>query len=495
MIAVDLRSLACLRVGTAAVLAWDMLRALSVADDWWAMQAYGEAKLPTWLTIGSQTITLQLAATAVLGLSVLLALGWRTRTVTFAAWASACAFQYAARNTGDYHNAVLCTLLFWSLILPTGARMSLDARARRPVVTGTPLLAVGAAGLLLSVAWIYLTTAAAKSGSAWWAEGSAVWLALLDRGTPTEPGRWLALAMPAWVWPPVTWAVLAMEWSAPALLLWRRTRTAAVICLVLLHLTMWPLLALGAFPLVMIAAVVALMPGSFWDQLGWSGGQESPPGGRWCRRDRLVALGMALALLVTMEGERVVKWEGDRAWPYPGARHIARARYLLGMEVVWGMYAPEPFRHTGWWIAVAWRGDGTVVDPITGAPPTLQPPNPGAPDAQLRWLAMSDAPWRDGVQHAYRNFLLERRNGSASDRTDDGQLRRLALIWANERLSPYQAPAAPTPVLVLSWPDSTITAAEIEPVIGVTPVHAEYDDNTGDLLAPVPLSPFAQWLP
>jgi hypothetical protein len=28
------------------VLAWDMLRALSVADDWWAMQGYAEPKLP-----------------------------------------------------------------------------------------------------------------------------------------------------------------------------------------------------------------------------------------------------------------------------------------------------------------------------------------------------------------------------------------------------------------------------------------------------------------
>jgi hypothetical protein len=47
------------------------------------------------------------------------------------AWASACAFQYAARTTSDYHNAVLCTLLFCSLALPTAAVASLDARAGR----------------------------------------------------------------------------------------------------------------------------------------------------------------------------------------------------------------------------------------------------------------------------------------------------------------------------------------------------------------------------
>jgi hypothetical protein len=103
----DPRSLVCLRVGTAVVLAWDMLRALYVADDWWAMQGYGEPKLPAWLMLGSEAMTLRLAASAVVVVSILLALGWRARPLTLAAWASACAFQYAARGTADYHNAVL----------------------------------------------------------------------------------------------------------------------------------------------------------------------------------------------------------------------------------------------------------------------------------------------------------------------------------------------------------------------------------------------------
>jgi hypothetical protein len=104
-----------------------MLRALSVADDWWAMQGYAEPKLPPWLVLGSETLTLQLAA----GVVILLALGWRSRHMTALAWVSACAFQFTSRGTGDYHNAVLCTLLFWSLGLPTGHALSLDRRSGR----------------------------------------------------------------------------------------------------------------------------------------------------------------------------------------------------------------------------------------------------------------------------------------------------------------------------------------------------------------------------
>lgn len=491
----DVRSLACLRIGTAAVLAWDMLRALRVADDWWAMQGYGEPKLPAWLTIGSQTLTLQLAATSVIVLAILLALGWRTRLLTLAAWTSACAFQFAARTTGDYHNAVLCVLLFWSLILPTGAMASLDARAKRRTSPDESLVAMGAIGLMLSVAWIYLTTAAAKSGSAWWSEGSAVWLALLDRGTPTEAGRWLALSMPSWIWPVLTNLVIAVEWLAPVVLLWQRTRAAAVIGLALLHLSMWPLLALGSFPLVMVIAVTALMPGSCWDRLGWQ--QRQPPAPRPAtasrRRPRIVAASMVLALVITAEGERVVAWDGDTVWPYPGARHIARVRYLLGMEVFWGMYAPEPFRQTGWWVAVAWRADGTVIDPITGARPVLQPPSPAAPDAMLRWLALSDAPWLDngwGIQHAYRDLLLERRNGTGSQ-----HLQRLALIWVHEPLMPFDAPAPLAPVLALSWPQDAVAKEDVEAIIGASLELAAYDEDTGALRLPPPLSSSAQSLP
>jgi hypothetical protein len=55
------------------------------------------------------------------------------------------------------------------------------------------------------------------------------------------------------------------------------------------------------------------------------------------------------------------------------------------------MYAPEPFRNVGWWIAVAWHADGIVTDPITASVPTMQPPSANGTRSRLRWMAMSDA--------------------------------------------------------------------------------------------------------
>ncbi len=118
--------------------------------------------------------------------------------------------------------------------------------------------------------------------------------------------------------------------------------------------------------------------------------------------------------------------------------------------------------------------DGTVVDPITGQPPTLS--QPSKTGVLLRWMTMSDAPYVTdgwGIQHTYRNFLLTQRNGSGTR-----QLHRLALVWVHE------------PVLVLRWP-------EVEQVLG-TPLSAPvYDEDTGSLAGTGPLSllPEEQSLP
>ncbi|MFP6589673.1 MAG: hypothetical protein VCE12_04035, partial [Candidatus Latescibacterota bacterium] len=83
--------------------------------------------------------------------------------------------------------------------------------------------------------------------------------------------------------------------------------------------------------------VAALVPGKSWDRIGWhlQSVSETVPDRQI--RDWVIAGLMALCLIVTLEGERVVAWEGDRVWPYARARHSARLRYLLGMEVIWGM--------------------------------------------------------------------------------------------------------------------------------------------------------------
>lgn len=511
----DPRSLACLRIGLGLVLLWDMARAFAMADDWVAMQGYPRLPLPAALVLGSETATLRLAIAAVASAALALLLGWRTRLATWAAWCGACAYQYAASATADYHDAALCALLLWGLALPLGERWSLDARAGRRPGQSAWLRRVGAAGLLLSLAWIYLSTAASKTGAAWWPDGSALWLALCDRATQTDAGRWAAANCPAAALRVATYLTLALEWTAPALILWPSARATAALLLGALHAGMWALMDLGSFPLVMLSAAAALLPAGVWErgsQVAAAPGRLREPAGgalqkvpakapgeaepvhratvRW--RDWLTAATLAGAIAVTAEGERVAAARAHGAWPYCGAAWVARLKYVLGTEVGWRMYSPTPHLDTGWWVGVGWRGDGLVVDPIAGAPPCLAPPPARGPVARLRWLYLSDAPYLDpdtgsGDQHAYRNFLLARRNAPAA-----AGLRRLALVWVYEPLEPLQMPARQVPLLVLTWPADSVSAGEVAAAVGAAVYQPLYDGDgnlAGSAAAPLSAPP------
>jgi hypothetical protein len=516
----DPRSLACLRVGLAIALLWDMGIALVVADDWWPMQGHEEMPLPAALVFGSPATTLRLSALGVAAAAVCLGLGWRTRWMSIAAWVGACAHQYASLGTADYHNAALCTLFLWALALPLGERWSLDARAGRRPRQAPWLALVGGGGLVLSLAWIYLYTAGAKTGDAWW-DGSAVWLALLDRATETGFGRWVAGAAPALILRAMTWGVLAAEWLAPLLIVWPRARWVACCLLAVLHGAMWPLMNLGSFPFVMLVGAIALIPSRSWDgglklinralvtmslseyslwrrdrTVAVDRMARDPAGSfdrtrtqRWL--DRITLAVLIGAIVVTLESHRLATDHGE-AWSYPGAGQVTRARNLLGLEVRWMMYAPDPLSQTGWWVAIAWRADGRVIDPISGAAPRLAPPAATGAVARLRWLFLSQAPHRRGEDsntgYTYRDFLLERRNGEGP-----AALKRLALVWIYEPLIPYQTPARRQPLLVLSWPAGAVTEDEVSRVLGGPVSRPRYSDS-GRLVGPAdePCAPTEQ---
>jgi hypothetical protein len=493
----DSRSLALMRVGLACALLWDMVVTLSVADDWWAMQGYESMPLPAWLIIGTPATTLRLAAGAVVLVSVGLALGWQARWMTAAAWLSACAHHYAGRGTADYHNALMCVLLLWSLALPLGERWSLDARTGRRSTPRPWMWRAGAFGLVVSLAWIYLSTAAAKTGPSW-GEGSAVWLALLDRATQTKLGRGVA-TFPIPLLKLATWFTLAIEWAAPVLILWPRARWLAVGLLTGLHGTTWLLMDLGSFPLAALTAVSVLIPASAWDRVTQhrssvtSAAPTAPSKSNTVSgsRRRLAVAVLVLqvaAVIITVEGHRIAT-SGERS-PYPGSRQLLRCKYLLGTEARWTMYAPEPFTDTGWWIAIAWTTDGRVIDPITGAEPTTRPPSPDDGSVSLRWLYLSEAPSRvDGVDihAAYRDFLLTRRNTPASE--------RLALVWMFEPLSPFDAPTQRLPLLSLTWPEKAVTDDQVSAVLQ-QPVRRPAYDEDGNLVGPDdPLSPSEHSVP
>ena len=204
-----------------------------------------------------------------------LALGWRTWWSTLVAWVLMLSFHNrnpVVLNAGDvYFRVLLC----WGLFLPLAARCSLD-RARslagfKPAanLSEQEVLTGGSVGLVLQVVLLYVCTAALKTSTEWWPEGTAVWYAITWEQFTTPLGDWLQSFPELLKW--LTWGVYGVEWAGPLLLLcpfWHVwLRTIGVLLLISLHLGLILTMELGFFPWICIAVLLSLFPKEIWDWL------------------------------------------------------------------------------------------------------------------------------------------------------------------------------------------------------------------------------------
>ena len=463
--ALDPRSLACFRTLLALVLLHDVHMSWTSLQEWAGLQGYYEGlPLPVLPYTDRAEATLALLFLAYAGSALVLMAGYHTRISTFLTWAFTCGHQYAVRHTGDYHDLILATLFFWCQFINLGTCWSIDSwrRARRggPTPAAGGIETWGRAALLLNVAYIYASAALLKTGSGWWQDGTAVFFALKDFVLASDMGTWLVEHLPFALFRASTHMVVAIELAAPLLLLspWRRSRARLAGCILLLtfEAMLWIVMDLEAFPLTMIAAVWALLPASVWERLRLSPRELEPRAQQGSCGSRVLwriqAVLIATYLLVNLEGHRL-EARDEAEWLYAGAEELVRLQHVLGMELVWKMYAPEPIEHCGWWVGVGITEDGREVDPVTWRRPTLEKPSLTQPPfAGLGGLYWFDAPSEDGwPQNEYAHYVLWR---DEALNPPGRQLSHFLLLYMHERYWPLQnSPHAAVPLLVLRWPD------------------------------------------
>lgn len=412
----DVRSLALFRVSLAALVLFDTAaRGLRLAAHYTdagllPREAFRELIGLPWpfslhfLFGGAWGVGLLFALQAAGALALLL--GFRTRAAAFVVWllvGSLHARNPMILNGGD---TLLRLLLFWSLFLPLGAAWSFDARRGRPLPE--PALPASFA-LRFQVAAVYLFGWVLKSGPAW-RDGTAVYYALSLDQSSTALGR-LLLGDPT-LMAAATHAVFWWELAGGLLLLLPfvpdRVRTASVFGFVAMHLAFAVGMSLGIFPFVSCASVLTLLPRGFWDGLAQrrrahaSLVRSAPVRSALVRsaldrpelspaRGAASALAGGLALLLALyvlawnlDGlPPIRRWrEGEdgvaRATPVRLFRMPARAREvgrLLLLDQRWALFAPEPSREDGWWVAAGTLADGRMVDLLRGgAPVSLEKP-------------------------------------------------------------------------------------------------------------------------
>jgi predicted DCC family thiol-disulfide oxidoreductase YuxK len=214
---------------------------------------------------------------------LLLLVGWRTRWVHLLSllfFASVRTRNPLVTHGGD---TVLVTLALWTLLLPLGARFSIDAaRAalrrgvplhhRAPVANGPQLSppSLAALGVVFQLGLIYLATAFSKTGVTW-RDGTALYYTLHIDLFTTVFGQWFASA-PLPLLKALSWGVLGFEFAALPLFLWPVwqpwTRRLAILGLSAFHLGTFFTLTIGSFPWVMITSYALLLRPEDWRALG-----------------------------------------------------------------------------------------------------------------------------------------------------------------------------------------------------------------------------------
>lgn len=343
----------------------------------------------------------------------LLLVGYRTTLATLASallLASVQARNPYVLNGGD---TILLSLLVLGLFLPLGVRWSIDAQRGRRADRGTAdrtddatpspadgrVLSVATATILVHFATIYAVNGVLKTRSETWMNGTAVAQIFHLEQFIVGLGPYLADQTPLLI--AANWSWSALLTVAPLLLVFRgRLRFALAGAFVGAQLGLAATMRLGAFPFVMVAALLLFFPPRVWDRL----------------EDTLERAG--LERRIESATDRTVATDGGRRFPSlpsitipptvrRGARvagNVALVCFLVGLiawqaaglgfvempeevvedeveDVSWAFFAPEPISGTWWY---AWEADlasGETIDTLRDESGAIDRP----PDAADRY--------------------------------------------------------------------------------------------------------------
>ncbi|RKD94787.1 HTTM domain-containing protein [Halopiger aswanensis] len=338
----------------------------------------------------------------------LLLVGYRTTPATLGSailLASMQARNPYVLNGGD---TILLSLLVLGLFLPLGARWSIDARRRGyrvdrdtdpPATVDGRVLSVATATVLVHFVTIYAVNGVLKTRSETWMNGTAVAQIFHLEQLIVGFGPYLADRTPLLV--AANWSWSALLTAAPLLLVFRdRLRLALAGAFVGAQLGLAATMRLGAFPFVMVAALLLFFPPRAWDRLeavlertGLERRLESATdravatdGGRRLPSLPSIAIPPAVRRRARIAGNvaLVCFLLGLIAWQAAGLGFVEMPEEIVEgdvEDVSWAFFAPDPLSGY-WWFA--WEADlesGETIDTLRDESGAIDRP----PDAADRY--------------------------------------------------------------------------------------------------------------
>jgi len=193
--------------------------------------------------------------------AIMLLVGWHTRAAAIVTWVLTISFSNANPHIDNAGDTIRNIALFYLMLAPCGAVWSLDMRwtKRKEVSPGPVYIWPWHLRLLfIQLVLIYFMNGLFKLTGADWLGGNSLYYVL---GDITLTRFSLAqMPIPLGVLRLATWLVLAWELSFPLLVLWRRTRAAALVFGVLFHLGIFATMELGGFVPYILCLYLPLLP-------------------------------------------------------------------------------------------------------------------------------------------------------------------------------------------------------------------------------------------
>ena len=297
--------------------------------------------------------------------------GFRTRSATLLSWLLLVSIHNRnpwVLNGGDVYARVI---LFWMLFLPWGQIWSMDAQRKQSDFRwwmgklsedGRGVRSMASLAVLLQISLLYWFAALPKTHPSWVADNSAINIALhLDY--LVKPFGVAFREMFADQLPALTWLVFLWEFWGP-FLLWfpfdkGQVRTFSLCLFAAMHMGFELCFAIGLFPAYCMVILSVLLPGWFWEKLGFVKSYDiSLPK---ISRRRHQAAQWSCGLLVLY----LVAWNFSNEQFRPVISipdPLKWVAFTLRLDQRWNMFSPSPPYHDGWWVAVAHRRSGDTLN-------------------------------------------------------------------------------------------------------------------------------------
>ncbi|MEZ8143865.1 DCC1-like thiol-disulfide oxidoreductase family protein [Enterovibrio sp. FF113] len=282
---IDLRTLALFRIGLALMILVDLIsRARDISafytDDGLlsrtaSMALSSEYRLSLYWMNGSEWFVTLLFVIAAF-VAILLLIGYKSRTMAFISWIFL--FSIVNRNSmivtgGDVLLVVMC---FWAILLPIGARFSIDSSLNRRYKTDENAVpddhryfSVVSVAVLLQVMYLYFFTALLKTSDDWQVTMDAAYYAVHIEQLATVFAVWMR-GFPElltfgtyFVWYLEIIAIFLV--FSPIFHVQLRLFTLAL--LIVMHSAFFLSLHIVLFPFIDFMSLSLLIPGVCWDWL------------------------------------------------------------------------------------------------------------------------------------------------------------------------------------------------------------------------------------